>query len=82
MSIKKGSYIMVAIIDNDIEKKVEAKDWDFDTCPRCKSDDIKSDFEEIEFDTFSLYRIHKCNKCGVKFEESYFINSIRVIEES
>lgn len=33
-------------------------------CPKCKSDDVSSDFSRQTFGEQSEFNTHKCNKCG------------------
>jgi len=67
----------VEVVDSDTEIK-NPFNADFDRCPKCESNDI--DWGELDPDNVLIYREHRCNNCGTKWEEKYELTRVIITE--
>jgi len=58
-------------------KNVSFDEFDINSCPFCKSEDIT--FDDIETDDCFAYRTNHC-ECGCEWEERFELTQIRIIK--
>jgi len=68
----------VDVVNNTTEALKHTSETTITKCPECSCEEILWDVKSIEPEGDSIYRVHKCSKCELKFDERYDLSKVEV----